>query len=174
MPRITLETKRLILRPFEINDAESMFNNWAKDYEVTKYLTWCPHQSIDETAIIINKFIERANSANLYSFGIVVKEENKLIGSIDIVGFEDEIPVIGYCMSKAYWNKGIMTEACQKIVDFLFSIGYNKIRIDAVKENIGSNRVIQKCGGVLFNTEEEYFKQKDQTFTVNHYYINKE
>lgn len=174
MPRTTLETKRLILRPFEINDAESMFNNWAKDHEVTKYLTWCPHQSIDETAIIINKFIERANSANLYSFGIVVKEENKLIGSIDIVGFEDGIPVIGYCMSKAYWNKGIMTEACQKIVDFLFSIGYNKIRIDAVKENIGSNRVIQKCGGVLFNTEEEYFKQKDQTFTVNQYYINKE
>ena len=174
MPRITLETKRLILRPFEINDAENMFNNWAKDQEVTKYLTWCPHQSIDETVIIINKFIERANSVNLYSFGIVVKEENKLIGSIDVVGLEDGIPVIGYCMSKAYWNKGIMTEACQKIVDFLFSIGYNKIRIDAVKENIGSNRVIQKCGGVLFNTEEEYFKQKDQTFTVNQYYINKE
>ena len=45
--RLTMETERLILRPFVLNDAEAMFHTWANDPEVTKYLTWNPHESVD-------------------------------------------------------------------------------------------------------------------------------
>ena len=47
--KLTLETKRLILRPFTIDDAGEMFCGWASDPEVTKYLTWNTHKSIEET-----------------------------------------------------------------------------------------------------------------------------
>ena len=45
-----LTTERLVLRPFRADDAEAMFNNWASDPEVTKYLTWTPHKSAVGTA----------------------------------------------------------------------------------------------------------------------------
>ena len=50
----TLETERLILRRFTIEDAESMFNNWASDDEVTKFLTWPTHKSIEDSKKFIN------------------------------------------------------------------------------------------------------------------------
>ena len=53
---IRIETERLILRRFVIEDAEDMFNNWASDNEVTKYLSWPTHKSINETEDYI-KFI---------------------------------------------------------------------------------------------------------------------
>lgn len=43
--KLTLETDRLLLRPFSVDDAEAMFNGWASDPEVTKYLTWNTHQN---------------------------------------------------------------------------------------------------------------------------------
>lgn len=41
--RLTLHTERLTLRPFELEDAQAMFDGWASDPEVTKYLTWPTH-----------------------------------------------------------------------------------------------------------------------------------
>lgn len=167
----TLKTKRLLLRPFTIDDASQMFNAWASDKEVTKYLTWEPHQSIAETKAIINIWISEYEKPERINFAIVLNDTNTLIGGIDVVGYIDDIPVIGYCMAKDYWGKGIMTEACKEVINFLFSLGHKKIRIDAATDNIGSNRVIQKCGGKLYRTFDEYYKAKDKTFTINEYYI---
>ena len=51
---IRLETDRLILRRFTMDDAEGMLNNWASDDEVTKYLTWPTHQNIETTMAYID------------------------------------------------------------------------------------------------------------------------
>lgn len=48
-----IATERLTLRRFEIEDAENMFYNWANDPEVTKYLTWPAHESVDTTETIL-------------------------------------------------------------------------------------------------------------------------
>lgn len=171
--KITLETNRLILRPFEYSDATDMFEKWASDDEVTKYLTWNTHKSIDETNSIISLWINQYEKPERINFAIVLKDTLELIGGIDVVGYLDGIPVIGYVLSRKYWNNGYMSEACKKVVEFLFNKGYNKIRIDAVVENIASNKIIQKCGGILFETIDDYFRQKDKTFKINCYYITK-
>lgn len=171
--KITLETNRLILRPFEYSDATDMFEKWASDDEVTKYLTWNAHKSIDETNSIISLWINQYEKQERINFAIVLKDTLELIGGIDVVGYLDGIPVIGYVLSRKYWNNGYMSEACKKVVEFLFNKGYNKIRIDAVVENIASNKIIKKCGGILFETIDDYFRQKDKTFKINCYYITK-
>ena len=56
---LTLETERLVLRPFEFNDAEVMYNSWASDEEVAKYLTWNAHKSIEDTKFIIDLWIKQ-------------------------------------------------------------------------------------------------------------------
>lgn len=169
--KLTLETKRLILRPFQEDDAEAMFYGWANDPEVTKYLTWNTHQTIEETKYIINLWIKEYEKPERLNFAIVLKDDNQLIGGIDVVGYLNNIPIIGYNLSRKYWNHGYMTEACRGLLDYLFSIGYSEVRIDAMIENIGSNRVIQKCGGVLLGTEEEFRSFKNDTVLVNRYIV---
>ena len=169
--KLTLETNRLILRPFKIDDAFEMYNNWTSDSEVTKYLTWNYHTDIKQTKEILSIWINQYEKPERINFAIVLKETNELIGGIDVVGYLDGIPVIGYVLSKKYWNNGYMSEACKKVIEYLFELGHKKIRIDAVVENIGSNKVIKKCGGKLFDIVEEYNKTKDTPATSNPAYI---
>ena len=171
--KLTLETDRLILRPFELDDEESMFNNWASDEEVTKYLTWNTHKSIEETKEVLAFWINQYEKEERINFAIVYKENNELIGGIDVVGYLEGVPVIGYNLSRKYWNKGIMTEACKKVIELLFSLNHEKIIIEAMVENIGSNRVIQKCGGVYDSTYDDYIPKKEKTVTINKYIVYK-
>lgn len=169
--KISLETKRLLLRPWMEDDYEAMFYGWANDPEVTKYMTWNAHNSIEETKQIINKWIKDYEKPERLNFAIVLKESNELIGGIDIVGYIENTPVIGYNLSKKYWNNGYMTEACKCVIDYLFSSGHKEIRIDAMVENIASNKVIQKCGGVFIKQEKQNRPLKNDTIIVNSYII---
>ncbi len=169
--KLTLETQRLILRPFTMEDAEPMFTCWASDPEVTKYLTWNEHKSPDDTKAVLEKWIAEYEKPERLNFAIESKADGMLIGGIDIVGYLDGTPVIGYNLGKKYWNKGYMTEACKCLLDYLFSRGFAQVRIDARIENIASNRVIQKCGGVFVRTEEHYLPMKNETCTINHYIV---
>jgi ribosomal-protein-alanine N-acetyltransferase len=170
--RLTLETKRLILRPFELTDAEVMFNNWASDPEVCKYMTWNHHESIDTTQMIINMWIEQYQQPERINFGIVLKETNELIGGIDVCGYIDGVPVVGYVLSRKDWNNGYMTEALKELIMLLKSLGHNQIKIDAMIENIGSNKVIQKCGGRFIMIDNEEVPLKQKVVKVNRYIID--
>lgn len=169
--KITLETKRLILRPFEIKDYKKAYINWMSDEEVTKYLTWNAHKTEDDSKNIISLWVEQYEKPERINFAIELKENRELIGGIDVCGYIEGIPVVGYVSSRKYWNNGYMTEAFTEVIRFLFSQGYEKIKVDACVENIGSNRVIQKCGGKYINTIEEYIKSKEKYFKINQYEI---
>ena len=54
---IQLETERLILRRFSMNDADAMFKNWTSDPEVTKFMTWPTHQNVGVSRWVINSWI---------------------------------------------------------------------------------------------------------------------
>ena len=172
-----LETERLILRPFEIEDAQAMYEGWASDPEVTKYLTWNTHKNIEETKFIISKWIEEYEKPERLNFAIVEKGSKKLIGGIDVVGYLDGVngtPVLGYNLNKEYWNKGYMSEACKCVLNYLFEKGYEKVRIDAAKENKASQRVIEKCGGIYKGCDTEYLPLKDKNEEINRYIVYKD
>ena len=171
--KLTLETKRLILRPFVLNDAEEMFYSWANDPEVTKYLTWNAHENVEISKMIVGQWVEQYDKPERLNFAIVLKENGKLIGCIDVVGYLDGVPVIGYAMSRAYWGNGYMTEACRTLLTLLFAIGHEEVRIDAQVENIGSNRVIQKCGGEFVGTEESQRPLKGDSVMINRYIVRR-
>ena len=97
--------------------------------------------------------------------------DGQLIGGIDVVGYIEGVPVIGYVSAQRYWNNGYVTEACKCLLKYLFNHGHKNVKIDAMVDNIGSNRVIQKCGGVLQKTEWEERPLKNDTVLVNRYII---
>lgn len=164
---ITLESERLILRRFTLEDADDMFNNWANDRQVTKYLTWSPHASVDATREIISMWVAEYVNDTTYNWGIELKEIGQLIGSISAVDFNDKNSrcEIGYCMGKAHWNKGIMTEALKRVMDFLFSeVGLNRVQAKHDVLNPGSGKVMEKAGMQYEGTFKQYFIRKDGTF----------
>lgn len=169
-----IETNRLLLRRFVIEDADKMFDNWANDSEVTKYMTWNPHESVEQTKAILKMWIKDYEKPNTYRFAITLKQTNELIGSIDVVDYVNGYPEIGYCLSRKHWNKGYMTEALKSFVIYLSDKGYKEIVIEADVRNIGSNRVIEKCGFSFTHREEkEHCSQfKPEPITVNWYKIS--
>ena len=172
---MNLVTDRLILRKVKLSDIEPMFNNWANDPEVTKYVTWLPHQSIEVTRYVINEWIKQEDDPKTIRYMITIKGSDEPIGSIDVVDYIDGAPEIGYCLSKKYWNKGYMTEACRALVKYLFDIGFTKVVIEADVRNIGSNRVIEKCGFKFTHKEDKEHSSplKPEPITVNWYEITK-
>lgn len=170
-----IETERLLLRKVKKEDAEAMFNNWASDPEVTKYITWSTHENIEITKQIINFWLEEEQDPKTFRFMITLKNSCELIGSIDVVGYIDNNPEIGYCLSRKYWNKGFITEACKAFVKYLFDKGYKQIVIEADVNNIASNRVIEKCGFTFSHQEEKEHRSifKPEPVVVNWYKLDK-
>ena len=169
-----LSTERLVLRKLVIDDVNSIFNNWANDPEVTKYMTWNAHKSVEDTKQILDIWLNGYKEPKTIRYGIVLKENNELIGAIDVVDYIDNNPEIGYCLSRKHWNKGYMTEACKAVVEYLFAIGYKTILIEADERNIGSNRVIEKVGFKYTNKETKPCSSfKPDIITVNWYKIIK-
>ena len=172
-----IETERLILREPRITDVDDMYNNWASDPEVTKYLTWNYHKDKEETKTILQRWVNEIDDPKVHRFVITLKEDQKAVGSIDVVDYDekDGSPEIGYCISRKLWNKGYMTETAKAFIDYLFKKGFKKVHIGAYVENIASNRVIQKCGFTF--THQEYREHcsifKPEPVTINWYEIVK-
>ncbi len=146
---IRLESERLLLRRFKTEDAKDMYNNWASDDEVTKYLTWRTHDSIDRTKIILTEWTNQYCYKDFYGWAIVLKENNFLTGSIAVVDMNDSIDMIsiGYCISKKYWHKGITSEALSTLIKFFFEeVEVNRIEAKHNINNPNSGKVMLKCG----------------------------
>lgn len=115
-----LTTKRLKLRRFTVDDAQDMFNNWASDAEVTKFVSWPPHSTPDLTRELLGKWVEEYEKSDYYSWAI--EYNGRLIGSIGAPSKteRDERTEIGYCIARDCWNKGITTEALEAVCNYLF------------------------------------------------------
>lgn len=169
-----LETKRLKSRYIKRDDAQRIFDCWASDPEVTKYLTWLPHEDVSVTNQVVDMWVKEYENANCYRYGIELKEENALIGMIDVVRYHHRNPVIGYCSGRKYWNHGYMTEAILAVMDELFADGFETIVIGAVSENTGSIRVIEKAGfHFVGSCREAMSAVKPEIVTINTYRLCK-
>ncbi|WP_369351241.1 GNAT family N-acetyltransferase [Streptococcus hillyeri] len=171
----SIETDRLYLRAVRIEDAEDMFA-YAFDEENVRW-TFPANKTLEET---------KNNIASLYlanplgRWGIVIKETNRFIGTIDLMKIAEDVrrAEIGYTLNKHYWNKGYMTEAVTKILQVFFEdLQMSCLIARHDKENPASGRVMQKSG-MLFSHEEPYAKidkkVDERMVTMVHYRLTKE
>lgn len=145
----TLETNRLILRRFTLEDVDDMFNNWASSSNVTKFMTWSPYSSKEELKKYISKCIDDYTNISNYNWCIENKENNQAIGNISAVGIREDIGeiTVGYCLGEKYWHKGIMTEAFKRVIKFIFEdVSANRIMATHDTNNPNSGKVMVKCG----------------------------
>ena len=170
-----LHTDRLILRRFYENDAEAMYRNWASDSEVTKYLIWPTHESVDTTRAIIASWIKEYENDNCYQWAIVY--EGEPIGSISVVSQHERIEKaeIGYCMGKNWWHKGIMSESLGAVIAFLFDeVGFQRIESRHDPNNPHSGGVMRKCGMTYEGTHRRADRNNQGICDTSYYGILKE
>jgi ribosomal-protein-alanine N-acetyltransferase len=148
---VTLETERLILRPFRQDDLQN-FYEYASVEGVGEMAGWRHHGSIEESQKILDMFINDDKT-----FAIVLKENGKVIGSLGVeeYGMEEALTEfndylgreIGYVLSKEHWGKGIMPEAASAVIDYLFgSLDLDFLTCGYYDFNSQSKRVQEKCG----------------------------
>lgn len=148
--KVTLETERLILRPWKEEDLGD-FYEYASVDGVGQMAGWEPHKSREESQKILNMFIVHKKT-----FALALKDSKKVIGSIGL----EEIAIdlgepytglrgreLGYVLSKEYWGQGLMPEAVRRVIDYCF----NDLRCEFLQcshalENEQSKRVIEKTG----------------------------
>lgn len=147
---VVLHTERLLLRPLETSDIDDIFE-YSCNPNVGPNAGWKPHESKEETRIIMNEIFLNKETV----WGIELKEPKKIIGSIGLIDDPkrqyDRVKMIGYAIGEAYWGKGFMTEAVEEVIKY----GFEELNLAAISAycypfNERSKRIIAKCN---FNYE---------------------
>ena len=157
---ITIETKRLILRPITEDDAEGIFA-YSKNENVGVNAGWKANANIEETREIMK--IIFLGKENVY--GIESKETGKLLGTIGLIDDpkrqNNKARMLGYAIGEEYWGNGYTTEAAQALIQH----GFETLNLDLISaccypSNKRSKRVLEKCGfqyeGLLRLAEKRY------------------
>lgn len=190
---VPIETERLLLRRFTLDDDKAMYANWANDDEVTRYLYWPTHAGVDVSRKVLEDWVASYEKHDYYQWAIVPKASadessggtrsvtdsrvlelpqggssalawtlGAPIGSIAAVAVRDrdENCEIGYCIGRAWWGKGIMTEALRAVMDHFFAMGMERVAAMHIAENPASGKVMVKCGMKLEGVMRRAHKNK--------------
>ena len=152
-PFPVLESSRLVLREITLNDAEDIFLLRTNEAAM-KYINKPKLNSIEDAIELINKM----NDPVRINWGITLKNESKVIGTIGYHRVEKEHyrAEIGYMLDPGYWNTGLMSEAIARVIDF----GFNEMKLHSIEavinpENSVSRKTLQKFNFI----KEAYFKE---------------
>ena len=166
-----LNTQRLIIRKFNIDDAEALFSILS-DEEVNKYLPWFPFKSLEETKLHLQKFyLDTNDNHNFYRYAVCLKEDNVPIGYVHLENNNDNND-FGYGLKKEYWNKGIITEASKTVIEELKRNNVKYITATHDRNNIASGEVMKKIGMTYKYSYEELWQPKNFLVVFRMYQLN--
>ncbi|MBT5873579.1 MAG: GNAT family N-acetyltransferase [Candidatus Latescibacteria bacterium] len=161
----TLTTDRLILRLPVPEDAEDMLV-FRGDPVVQKYNS-VPLAHAEEARDYIEKWLLECKAGERKIWGITLKEEGTMIGMVGLGSWRkhDRRAEVGYDMARAYWGRGIGTEAVRAAVCFGFEhMNLNRIEAATIADNMGSVRLLEKLGFTREGTLREYSLEQDGRF----------
>ncbi|WP_274648498.1 GNAT family N-acetyltransferase [Paenibacillus humicola] len=148
-----LNTDRLILRKLEPSDAEALYEYYS-DADVTRYMDWYGPESVEQAKDMIVSWNDMYRNRQLLPWGLTLNGRDRLIGTVmymPIRGTFEQRPLypvtVGYDLDKAYWNRGMMTEALKAVIDFgLERFGAHRIQAEVAPKNKASLKLLEKLG----------------------------
>ncbi|MCQ2480339.1 MAG: GNAT family N-acetyltransferase [Clostridia bacterium] len=156
---MTLKTERLILRPWEESDAESLFE-YAKDPLIGPIAGWHPHTSVENSREIIKNVLSAEET-----YAVCLKEDNRAIGSVGLmIGKASNLNLtenegeIGYWIGVPFWGRGLIPEATNEIIRHAFvDLDLNTLWCGYFDGNEKSKRCQSKCGFVYHHTNKDIY-----------------
>lgn len=165
---MVLETKRLILRSWKKEDGERV-HELAKDPHVGPPCGWSPHKNLRESKAVLREIL-----MNDYTFAILLKETQEVIGNISLMPYSEsrfaqneKQAEVGFWLGYPYWGKGYMAEACIRLVEY----GFKEKKLEKIwcahnLDNYNSMRVQQKSGFVFHHLDSYFSKELDKKIDV--------
>lgn len=150
-------TKRLILRPWESKDAESLFE-YAKDPLVGPIAGWPIHTSVENSAEIIKTVLSASET-----YAVCLKENNLAIGSIGLllgersnIDIEVDEAEVGYWIGVPFWGQGYIPEAVRELMRHAFiDLNLEKLWCGYFDGNEKSKKAQEKCGFQYHHTTKD-------------------
>lgn len=142
-----IETKRLIIREFVIDDLLQV-HDYASDPSVVEHMIWGPNSKQEtEQFIQYSLGMQQQVPRYGYEFAVTLRDTEQLIGGCGIHVSDPKQGEIGYCFNKSVWNQGFATESAASLLKFGFEkLDLHRIYATCRPGNIGSRKVLEKIG----------------------------
>ncbi|MBQ8508660.1 MAG: GNAT family N-acetyltransferase [Clostridia bacterium] len=143
-----LETDRLTLRRMKTSDYKDMYD-YARRPEVTRYLLWEPHTSIERTKDYLRYLQTRYRTGDFYDWALEERSTHRMIGTCGFttLDFQNNGAEVGYVLHPDYWGAGFAPEAVRRVLSFGFmELNVHRIEAKYIVGNDRSRRVMEKCG----------------------------
>ncbi|MGO9436022.1 MAG: GNAT family N-acetyltransferase [Terracidiphilus sp.] len=142
-----LETERLLLRKPNVNDAQSIFERYAGDPAVTRYMSWPTHRTVAETNAFLAWSEADWDQWPAGSYLIFSRQkENLLLGGTGLSFKTPVFAVTGYVLAQDAWGQGFATEALRAMVDLARETGVKRLEAVCHAAHRASAHVLEKCG----------------------------
>jgi [ribosomal protein S5]-alanine N-acetyltransferase len=145
-PPRTWETARLRARPAAVADAEVLFEHYASDPAVAKYMTWTPHRSVDDTVEFLQRCERVWSEGSAFPWTLWMRDEGALAGMIEIRVRATTID-LGYALARRWWRQRLMSEALAAVIDWAFSQpAIYRVWATCDVDNVASARLLERAG----------------------------
>ena len=135
---------RIALRTPLLDDAEALFATVTSDPGVTRYLSWRPHRSVEETRGVITGLF---NVGIDHTWLIALRDTGELVGQIGYLATEPHAVQVGYALSRQFWGRGLAGEALRLLVDHLEgNPALYRVAAYVHPDNLRSARVLERAG----------------------------
>lgn len=155
---VTFETDRLRLRLLTQQDTQDIYEIFS-DRQVMKYYDLSPFESLERAKEQIDLFINGFEQRTMLRWGIEHKDDGKLIGTCGFFAFnEDALKAeLGYELNSSYHGKGLMSEAINAVLGFIFrESGINRVEAFVEPQNTASQKLLEKLGFTKEGTLRRY------------------
>ena len=144
---VTVQTPRLTLRRHTADDAKEIFETYAQDPEVTRFLTWAPHRSLDDTHAFLAYCEHAWERRTAYPWLITRREDARIAGSIELRRDGAHRIEVGYAVARPMWGRGYATEAVRVVLALaLLAPSIHRVWACVDLANVASARVLEKAG----------------------------
>lgn len=170
----SIETERLVLRQLRTEDIYEYYERLFGDADVSRYMLIEPHQDISESLESLQRKLEKYDEGRFYCWGITRKEEDVLIGLVELLRFEEDTDTCSfvYMLGCNYWNQGYGTEALKAVFRFAFEeLEIKRIVADHMTKNAASGAVMRKAGMTHIGTVPGKYKKLELSYDAECYEI---
>lgn len=154
--RELIETPRLILRKPLATDAEAIFNIYASDPEVTRYLSWPTHRTLADTRAFLAWSDGEWEAHPAGPYLVLLRSDGRLLGSTGLMFPAPGFAVTGYCFARSEWGHGYATESLQAMVGLARNLGVRRLESVCHVDHRPSAHVMEKCGFQAWGVQPEH------------------
>lgn len=145
-PDTNWQTERLVARPAARADAQTLFDEYAADPEVAKFMTWRPHHAVAETLEFLRRCEDVWLDGTAFPWTLWLKGSGEFAGLLEARVRTPSVD-IGYALARRWWRQGLMSEAVGAMIQWALSQPeIFRVWATCDVENVASARLLERVG----------------------------